>query len=358
MATRHILLGLLAAIGLSRCGAPDLPERSPHQEELRTRYSPEPRVRLTLTQLAIRARAPGSGVHERCDLGGALLRGREYAQAVEVLEAAAAAYPESPRAQYALGHALARTGQYDGAIEHWEQQVAYPDAVAEVAAKHRRRRLSVSQTWDGMYVITGELDPETGHVVSTALRARIQASNLDPTDGRTHGQKMADALGDVCTHSLQHGDHATSGGVKPHITVTVGYEQLRTALDTDPADDDESLHPPLPEIDGIAVDPGTIRRLACDATIIPVVLGSDSQPLDVGRATRTIPTAVRRALDLRDGGCTWPGCDAPPGWCDAHHVTHWADGGTTSLDQLRLLCRRHHTRIHEERDMNDEDLPP
>ena len=283
------------------------------------------------------------------------------ANAVRKLTAARDRHPEDFRHhEDVLANAATTLSPRDlrRAIEHWEQQVAYPDAVAEVAAKRRRRRLSVSQTWDGMYAITGEFDPETGHVVSTALRARVDASNLDPTDGRMHGQRMADALGDVCTHSLQHDDHATSGGVKPHITVTVGYDQLRDELDHDHGGCDETPHALLPEIDGVVVDPETIRRLACDATIIPMVLGSDSQPLDVGRATRAIPTAVRRALDLRDGGCTWPGCDASPGWCDAHHVTHWADGGATSLDQLRLLCRRHHTRIHEECGLADEDLPP
>jgi hypothetical protein len=78
-----------------------------------------------------------------------------------------------------------------------------------------------------------------------------------------------------------------------------------------------------------------------------MVLAGDGQPLDVGRAVRTVPSAIRRALDVRDAGCTWKGCDLPPAWCDAHHIEHWADGGPTSLANLRLLCRRHHVAVHE-----------
>lgn len=98
---------------------------------------------------------------------------------------------------------------------------------------------------------------------------------------------------------------------------------------------------------GIPIHPTTARRLACDATIIPALLNSSSQPLDIGHATRTIPNPIRHALTLRDGGCRFPGCDRPPAWTDAHHLTHWADGGPTSLTNLLLLCRHHHTTVHE-----------
>ena len=88
------------------------------------------------------------------------------------------------------------------------------------------------------------------------------------------------------------------------------------------------------------------RLLACDAALHRVVLGPASLPLDVGRAQRTVSPAIRRALHVRDGGCAFPGCDRQPGWCTAHHITHWADGGETSLDNCVLLCRRHHATIH------------
>jgi 5-methylcytosine-specific restriction endonuclease McrA len=98
---------------------------------------------------------------------------------------------------------------------------------------------------------------------------------------------------------------------------------------------------------GAILGPETARRLACDASVTRVVLSPESQPLDVGRRTRLIPPAIRTALVVRDRGCTYPGCDRGPQWTDAHHVRHWADGGSTSLDNLVLLCRQHHRAVHE-----------
>ena len=91
----------------------------------------------------------------------------------------------------------------------------------------------------------------------------------------------------------------------------------------------------------------TARRLACDAGIIPVLLGSRSQPLDIGRLTRVVPTALRRAVELRDRTCRFPACDRPPNWCDCHHLQHWTHGGATCLTNLILLCRFHHSLVHE-----------
>lgn len=89
-----------------------------------------------------------------------------------------------------------------------------------------------------------------------------------------------------------------------------------------------------------------VRRIACDAGVIPIVLGTASEPLDVGRENRLVTPALRRALIARDNGCVIPGCGAPPGHCDAHHLTHWADGGATSIDNLALVCPIHHRAIH------------
>jgi hypothetical protein len=86
--------------------------------------------------------------------------------------------------------------------------------------------------------------------------------------------------------------------------------------------------------------------LACDATVIAAVLGAGSQPLDIGRATRTVPAGIRRALVARDHHCAFPGCTIPPAWCHAHHVWFWADGGPTALNNLVLLCPHHHRLIH------------
>jgi hypothetical protein len=90
----------------------------------------------------------------------------------------------------------------------------------------------------------------------------------------------------------------------------------------------------------------SVRRIACDSLIFRAVLGAESQPLDIGRTTRTIPNHIRRALIIRDRGCAFPGCDRKPRQSHAHHCRHWADGGPTSVDNLVLLCGRHHKLIH------------
>ena len=110
----------------------------------------------------------------------------------------------------------------------------------------------------------------------------------------------------------------------------------------------------------------TIRRLACDAEIIPAVLGSKSEPLDVGRAKRLVTLAIWAALVIRDRHCAFPGCDRPPLMCHAHHILHWISGGETKLDNLVLLCGHHHRVIHHSPwevrlnpdDHNPEFLPP
>ena len=100
-------------------------------------------------------------------------------------------------------------------------------------------------------------------------------------------------------------------------------------------------------LDGTVLSPQTVRRLACDASIIPMVLGTRGQPLDVGRTKRLVTPALLAALWARDKACTFPGCGRPPQWTDAHHVRHWVDGGPTALLNLALLCAHHHTWVHQ-----------
>jgi hypothetical protein len=97
---------------------------------------------------------------------------------------------------------------------------------------------------------------------------------------------------------------------------------------------------------GATLDPATLARLACDATLQRVLLSPTGAVLDLGRTVRLASPAQRRALTARDQGCVIPGCGAPPEWCDAHHVTPWAVGGRTDIDAMVLVCQRHHTGIH------------
>ncbi len=221
------------------------------------------------------------------------------------------------------------------AVSYWEQQVDYPTALEGTRSARERRRFYFNQSYEGMWSTSGDIDPESGHVISTALRSHTDPANLDRDDNRSMPQRNADAFTDICRFWLDHNDDTSiAGGERPHITVTVPYEILTGDRRR------------LGEIDGNTVDPEAIRRLACDAGIVRIVVDGDSQPLDVGRRVRTVTPAMRRALELRDGGCTWAGCTAPASWCDAHHITHWADGGVTALINLVLLCRKHHTAVH------------
>lgn len=98
--------------------------------------------------------------------------------------------------------------------------------------------------------------------------------------------------------------------------------------------------------DGPALARDSVRRLCCDRSVLAIPRDAQGNPLNIGRKTRTIPHAIRRALTVRDKGCTFPGCTCKR-YVDGHHIQHWADGGETSLDNLTLLCRHHHRLVHE-----------
>ena len=241
------------------------------------------------------------------------------------------------------------------AIEHWEQQVDYPTAVAKLKAQRQRRRFSMSQTWEGMWHLSGDLDPETGSLVDTAIRSIVDRENLLASrdgsgDDRYPWQRRADALGDLATFWLTNSDQVgSSGGSKPHITVTTSLETLVGRVEE------------LPTIDGLVFDPDEMRRIVCDSGVIRMILDAEGEPLNVSRRFRTVTPAIRRALDQRDKGCIWNHCDAPPSWCDAHHLIHWADGGETSLANMVLLCRTHHRATHQDtksQSMREHQIPP
>jgi hypothetical protein len=147
--------------------------------------------------------------------------------------------------------------------------------------------------------------------------------------------RRALALVEMARQALDFGSGHAGAANKPHLVVSLSADQLRDQLGVGY----------LPS--GGTLPATDLRRLACDAKNIPIVLGGDSLPLDVGRTTRTTPSWIHTALNERDKGCRHPGCDRPPAWCDAHHVTHWIDHGETNLDNLVLLCRHHHRQHHK-----------
>ncbi len=223
-----------------------------------------------------------------------------------------------------------------------------PDGVlADDNHAHERRWFECDQTYGGVFVLRGELDAEGGALVKTAIDALSHGMSRGET--RTGSQRRADALVDLAATQLRCGDHRDVHGQRPHLMVTVSAETLRSGADAQPA-----------ELSGVGpIHPETARRIACDAvrTLVTVAPPADGlawtarstsvRPLSVGRATRTIPAHIRTALNLRDQGCRFPGCDRPPAWTDGHHIIYWPDG-PTEVDNLVSLCRPHHRAVHEQ----------
>jgi hypothetical protein len=169
----------------------------------------------------------------------------------------------------------------------------------------------------------------------TVLGPRCQVCAVPVADPRLPGTRRADALLELIGRAV-----AAPQGVtrtpRTQLVITMTYQALTGQLQgAGIAGNDETL------------PAGTVRRLACEAGIIPMVLGGPSQVLDLGYTRRYFTPAQRLALALRDGGCSYPGCTVPPQWCEAHHVVPWSQGGPTDLSNGVLLCGRHHTRVHE-----------
>jgi hypothetical protein len=207
--------------------------------------------------------------------------------------------------------------------------------VPETQAADRDRKTAslkahLSDTPDG-----GRLDADLDAEGTAILKAALDKFMPKPEPGVLFSHRRAQALVEMARQSLDFGAGHEGAANKPHLVITISAEKLRDQLGVGY----------LP--DGSTLAASTIRRLACDAKIIPVMYGADGMPLDVGRTSRVVTPAQHIALNYRDQGCTAPGCDRPPSFCDAHHVVSWLDGGLTALINLVLLCRRHHTMLHQ-----------
>jgi len=161
-------------------------------------------------------------------------------------------------------------------------------------------------------------------------------------DRRSRPMKLLDGLVGACAVAMTTGKLPANGGLRPQLTLTIDERDLferrtdHSRLSTGTATFLGPMHP------------NTIRKIACDADILPVLLGSDSRVLDIGRTTRIFPPHIRKAITARDGGCAFPDCTMPAPWCEAHHITYWSHGGTTSTENGTLLCSHHHHLIHKE----------
>lgn len=224
------------------------------------------------------------------------------------------------------------------AISYTRRMLKPADLLKQEAAAARRGRALHSMAGPGgltEYRLT--VDPEGAAIIDAAVAA---LSRPIPTahgvaDLRTAAQRRADALIEIVQRGLDAGSNRP-GQPKTQVVVTIGLSDLRAA--TNGAGITST---------GQVLTPATVRRMACDAGIIPMVLGSRGKPLDVGRTKRFFTDVQRLALFQRDRHCTFPGCTMPADWCDAHHLIPWAHGGQTNLDSAALLCRLHHTYVHD-----------
>lgn len=171
----------------------------------------------------------------------------------------------------------------------------------------------------------------------------------DSRGARTTGQRMADALMAMIDALAELGRIPAAGGETPRIIVTLDHQalaQAAAALQNGEARRAAALLASAGAINGeTGLTAGQLRQLLCDAEILPMVLGGQSEILDVGRAARLVTPVLRKTLAARDGGCVFPGCTAPSAACQAHHVIPWWAGGSTSLDNLVLVCRHHHSLV-------------
>jgi hypothetical protein len=206
-----------------------------------------------------------------------------------------------------------------------------------------RNELHFTVRRSGRVAFTGELDQESGALLTGALSSFSTPVNNDgEPDLRSPAERHGDAFADILKLVADGGSLPADGGQKPHLTVTISWANLRENAGRATLDN-ATLGLPT------TLTAGQARRIACDAKVLPIVLGSRAEPLDVGRSTRTIPAAIRKAVVFRDGGCAFPSCPRPQHWTDVHHIRHWADGGPTALENLTLLCREHHTLVHHSR---------
>lgn len=222
-----------------------------------------------------------------------------------------------------------------GTASHVEQLVAqyrraeklqHPNEANEL---YRAREVTYYYDHEGCLVIKGRLPADAGEVIVKALEKVVEDQYDAGADEPVPiAARRADALCELAESSLHQPE--SNGSTADRYMVTVHVETTG----------DSHLE------NGPHVPAETSRRIQCDCSTCTIVEDGFGEPLNIGRRSRTIPPAMRRALQARDGGCRFPGCTNHK-FCDGHHIKHWSDGGETSLDNLILLCRFHHHLVHE-----------
>lgn len=224
----------------------------------------------------------------------------------------------------------------DRFVDHIDPDGSRPRDELNADRRHVELRSRMDGSWVGQFQLTGALGAKLQALLSPLAKPRInltvgpQGGMIETRDERTHGQRVHDALEDVCDRLLRAGGVPDSGGVPATVIVTLDVDDLiaRTGYGT--------------TSDGTLISTREVLELAAQAEIIPAVLDSAGAVLSLGRSRRIATRPQTLALIARDRGCSFPGCDHPPEWCERHHIRGWVDGGPTDLDNLTLLCRYHH----------------
>ena len=226
-------------------------------------------------------------------------------------------------------------GKFHHICRHYRHSVDPKGYAAEETEMVENRRLSLSTWDDGSLLLNGVLDPVGGAALRTALEPLARRSG--DYDDRNRERRLADALVDLSMHALDTGLIPQQASQRTHLQVTTTLETLRGLPGAAAAEMEFSL----------PISAKAVERLACDCSVTRILLDSDSMVIDVGRAKRVISGPQRKALNARDRGCIWPGCDRPASWTSGHHLVHWIRGGSGDLPNLVLLCYRHHWMVHE-----------
>jgi hypothetical protein len=238
-----------------------------------------------------------------------------------------------------LAVARAGTAQHVEQIVRGWRRVDRQAEVRESRLQFAGRALHVRQDDDGTFLVRGRLTAEAGALLMRALEAAgetLRSRGDVSAESPPFSQQQADALVLLAETVLHHELDPGAPGERYQVVVHVDANVLEEA--------DQSGHAVLEA--GARVSAETSQRLACDASRVVMRHDVDGQIIEVGTRTRTIPPALRRALQHRDGGCRFPGCGVRVS--EGHHIRHWAHGGPTKLSNLTLLCRRHHRAVHEE----------
>jgi hypothetical protein len=239
-----------------------------------------------------------------------------------------------------------RVDQVPIVLARWRALVDTAGEDERAARDDAERSLHISSTFGGAWRTDGNLTAELGEIFRNAIdhraraRYRSEKAEADANGDKVHStaaQRRHDALLELLLQATAAGDAGNEVNV-PAITAVIDVSKLTGAKSGEIVGETEA---------GTPVPAATALRWCCDAGISRVLTAPASTPIDLGHTARLPNRAQRRALAARDRGCTFPGCDRPPGWTSAHHLIHWIHGGPTSLWNQTLLCSFHHHRVHE-----------